>query len=152
MTSELIELLAKLDFKGMALEVGSLDINGSARELFDDYTGVDIEAGKNVDIVASGHDLPFKDETFDLVLCMNTLEHDDTFWLTVAEMKRVLKKGGILFIEVPNYSYGTIQNWPADYWRFSDQAIAKMLEGMDEIKVALIPGRHDLIYGHGKKA
>ena len=36
----------------------------------------------------------FKRDYFDLVLCCSTLEHDKRFWLSVAEMRRVLKPGG----------------------------------------------------------
>ena len=45
----------------------------------------------------------FEDDRFDLVLCSATLEHDKRFWLTVGEMKRVLKPGGLLIISVPGY-------------------------------------------------
>lgn len=151
MTNETTRILQELNPKGKTLEVGSFDVNGNVRGLFSDYTGVDIMAGKNVDIVASGHDLPFEDASFDLVLCLNTLEHDDCFWLTLAEMKRVLKTGGILFIEVPNYEYRTIHNFPADYYRFSEEALRKMLDGFSEIKAGTIPGRLDLVYVYGSK-
>ena len=45
----------------------------------------------------------FDDRSFDLVLCNATLEHDKRFWLSVAEMKRVLRPGGLLVIGVPGY-------------------------------------------------
>ena len=45
----------------------------------------------------------FEDDLFDLVLCSATLEHDKRFWLSVAEMRRVLKPGGLLIISVPGY-------------------------------------------------
>src|SRR5918999_836159 len=45
----------------------------------------------------------FQDDWFDLVVCCSTLEHDKRFWLSVAEMKRVLAPGGLLIIGVPGY-------------------------------------------------
>jgi SAM-dependent methyltransferase len=45
----------------------------------------------------------FADQEFDTVLSNATLEHDRFFWKTVAEMKRVLKPGGLLVIGVPGY-------------------------------------------------
>lgn len=45
----------------------------------------------------------FDSDCFDAVLCNAVLEHDPCFWLTVAEMKRVLKKGGFLMMGTPGY-------------------------------------------------
>ena len=45
----------------------------------------------------------FEDEMFDLVLSNATLEHDKHFWLSVAEMHRVLRPGGLLVIGVPGF-------------------------------------------------
>ena len=62
------------------LDIGSLDINENNRYLFTDYKyiGVDIGAGKNVDIVCRGHE--FKDsEGFDIVISAECFEHDE-FW------------------------------------------------------------------------
>jgi hypothetical protein len=58
------------------LEFGSLDINGSVRDLFnaDIYLGVDLQGGPGVDIVADAmfFDHPIK---FDCVVCCEVLEH-----------------------------------------------------------------------------
>ena len=43
------------------LDIGSLGVNGSLKDLFTDYIGLDMREGDNVDIVANGHELPFKD-------------------------------------------------------------------------------------------
>ncbi len=41
----------------------------------------------------NGHDIEYKDNFFDLVMCMSTLEHDTDPAATVKEAYRVLKKG-----------------------------------------------------------
>lgn len=47
--------------------------------------------------------LPFDDESFDVVVCSQVLEHFTYSHLPpVVEMRRILKKGGLLFIDVPN--------------------------------------------------
>jgi len=47
--------------------------------------------------------IPYSDDFFDAVVCCQTLEHLNHAHLTsVLEMKRVLKSGGILEIDVPN--------------------------------------------------
>lgn len=47
--------------------------------------------------------LPFDDESFDVVVCSQVLEHFTYSHLPpVIEMRRILKKGGLLFVDVPN--------------------------------------------------
>jgi hypothetical protein len=54
------------------LDVGSLDINGSLRDVCPsdvEYFGVDLEAGKGVDLVlADPYTYPFPDRHFDMVV------------------------------------------------------------------------------------
>jgi SAM-dependent methyltransferase len=40
----------------------------------------------------------------DTVLCNSVLEHDARFWLTLAEIHRVLRPGGLFVVGVPGYS------------------------------------------------
>jgi len=46
----------------------------------------------------------FEDESFDVVLCNAMLEHDPNFWLSIAEIKRVTKPGGLVVIGTPGYT------------------------------------------------
>lgn len=46
----------------------------------------------------------FADGTFDTVLCNATLEHDPRFWLTLGEIRRVTRPGGLIVIGVPGYA------------------------------------------------
>ncbi|MFH1916169.1 MAG: class I SAM-dependent methyltransferase [Nanoarchaeota archaeon] len=51
--------------------------------------------------------IPFKGGTFDLVLCLDVLEHLSFAEqeLAISEMARVLKKGGTLFASIPNLAH-----------------------------------------------
>jgi SAM-dependent methyltransferase len=53
----------------------------------------------------------FQDEEFDLIVCNAMLEHDPFFWRSISEMKRVLKKGGILIIGVPGFDTLKNEEW-----------------------------------------
>jgi len=46
----------------------------------------------------------FEDQVFDLVLCNSVLEHDPSFWLTLAEARRVACPGALLVFGVPGFS------------------------------------------------
>ncbi len=47
---------------------------------------------------------PFKDESFDAVISLATLEHIIDIDHHMNEIRRILKKDGDLFLSVPNYS------------------------------------------------
>lgn len=52
---------------------------------------------------AFGENLPFADETFDIVFTTQVLEHVRDVERCVREAFRVAKPGGVVFIDVPNY-------------------------------------------------
>lgn len=102
------------------LDIGSLDVNGSLRGSIPEgvnYVGLDIEVGKNVDIVsAPGDPFPFPDGYFDLVVSSSCFEHDVAFWETALEAARVLRSGGTFYFSAP--SNGHYHSYPYDNWRF----------------------------------
>lgn len=111
------------------LDVGSLDINGSYRPLFeeeDDYIGCDLTPGKNVDVVVeSPYSLPFSDGAFDLVVSGQTLEHSPQPWRLVREMGRVVRPGGCVITVNP--SSGPSHMEP-DCYRFLPAGMAGLAE------------------------
>jgi len=100
------------------LDVGSYDVNGTLKPIFEkgNYIGLDMEKGPNVDVVSNAHEIPFRDNHFDIVLSSSCFEHDDMFWETFLEMCRVLKPGGYMYVQAP--SNGPYHGWPGDNWRF----------------------------------
>lgn len=54
--------------------------------------------------VADAHNIPYRDNTFDLVICTEVIEHVDDPLKVLVEMRRVLKKGGYACIEVDSGS------------------------------------------------
>jgi SAM-dependent methyltransferase len=113
-------------------------------------------------VQGNGNDMGmFESDSFDIVASNAMLEHDRRFWLSVSEMRRVLRPGGLLFIGVPGFVPGTFDDGAAtttyrfhgrwDYWRFSDLAVREeFLGGFEDVHVAgiLVPPR---IVGHGRK-
>lgn len=112
------------------LDVGSLDVNGHVRDLFPkgSYVGIDMFQGANVDRNIRGDEIEkhYKDQAFDMVICMNELEHDDNFLETLRQMKMVLKTGGHLVIVTPTFGF-PIHRHPKDYWRFGEDAFREIL-------------------------
>lgn len=103
------------------LDVGSMDINGTYRALFKrpgwTYEGCDMEAGPNVDIVL---EKPYDwttiaPERYDVVVSGQSFEHIEYIWITISEIARVLKPGGLACIIAP--SSGPEHKFPFDCWR-----------------------------------
>jgi ubiquinone/menaquinone biosynthesis C-methylase UbiE len=59
--------------------------------------------GDDVELVrADVRELPFDPESFDVVVCFEVIEHIDRQADALAELKRVLRPGGVLLISSPN--------------------------------------------------
>lgn len=65
-----------------------------------EYNTLDIES-PIVDIIADLTDLPFVDNTFDMIICNHVLEHIPKDKLAMSEIYRVLKPGGMAILQVP---------------------------------------------------
>jgi SAM-dependent methyltransferase len=125
------------------LEIGSFDFNGTVRPLFTgEYVGIDRQTGKGVDEVMDASHLTFPDASFDVVVSTSQLEYDPTFWLTLAEVGRVLRPGGHLILCTVSVHF-PIHNEP-DYYRFlpDTHSVICNLASCD-----LIDGREDPLEG-----
>ena len=104
------------------LDLGSMNVNGSYRPLFDkppwQYRGLDIAQGDNVDIVLNNsYSWPeIQSESVDVLISGQAFEHIEYFWITMLEIARVLKPDGICCIIAP--SGGPEHRYPVDCWRF----------------------------------
>ena len=80
-------------------------------------------------IKGSAYSLPFPDNTFDLIVCSEVLEHLHEYIDAVIEINRVLKPGGKFFASVPAfwpekicwYLSKEYQNQPGGHLRIFDQ-------------------------------
>lgn len=128
------------------LECGSRNVNGSVRPLFKAsyYVGVDMEDGRDVDYVCRADSLGFDDGFFDVVVSTEMLEHDPYFWLSLPEMARVLKPGGVLLLTTRGIGFPYHEH-PSDYWRFTLDALEHLFDmaGLTTLEVV-----EDPLYGH----
>lgn len=128
----------------LARVLGKLDIDLEGRSVLDvgcgrgymgeaveacggTYTGVDfVTSRKGFRFVsADACALPFPDERFDGVFCVDVFEHFVAPERVAAEFRRVLRRGGFVFLSAPNYSnvagivkkvYETLGLYARDTW------------------------------------
>ena len=77
--------------------------------------GIALCASRGIDgycIDPSSEPLPFPDESFDFIICLETMEHMMSPYYALTEMRRVLKRGGRLIVSVPNPIWGHIFLYP----------------------------------------
>lgn len=128
----------------------------------------------------SANKTTFNDEFFDCIICNAMMEHDPRFWLTLEEIRRVMKKNGLLIVGVPafidepfvnfipmlpkftqrgSYQYDfsqatltyTVHCAPGDYYRFSQQACLEVIfDGYDQVNLRTVM-RPPRIIGYGRK-
>jgi len=125
---------------GPVLEVGSKDYGNTTtfRDVFtgSEYIGIDLSPGKDVDRVldlATGTgDLP--DGHFAVAICCSVLEHVRRPWEMAANITRLLRPGGALYVAVPwVWRY---HPYPDDYFRFSWRGIAEIFPGINWSRMA----------------
>jgi SAM-dependent methyltransferase len=106
------------------VDLGSQDVNGSLRDHCPagaQYIGLDMVAAKGVDVVVgSGEALPVASDSIDAIVSSSAFEHDACFWDTFLELVRILRPGGLLYVNAPsNYAF---HRYPLDCWRFYPDA------------------------------
>ena len=132
------ETLSQITLSGKLLDIGGVKHSGYLSRIKGDHsvTTMNLDEKASPDIV---HDLeqplPIAPESFDGVLLVNVLEHIFNYQQLLAESARVLKPGGRIVVVVP-FSF-PVHPSPHDYWRFTGEALAKILAdaGFHTIKV-----------------
>lgn len=121
------------DMPAPIYEIGSYQVEGQEdfadlRGLFPGkkYVGVDMRAGKGVDLVADIQEFAIPDGSVGTLIASSTFEHVPRFWKGFEEIGRVVRADGLALITVPFMFY--IHNYPGDYWRFTPLALDMLLE------------------------
>jgi SAM-dependent methyltransferase len=112
------------------------------RELFEHarYTAIDWEhspheGADSADVVASADRIPLPDANADTVLCTQVLEHVPDPPAVVAELHRILRPGGRLYLTVP--LVWELHELPYDYYRYTPPGLRHLLEsaGFSELTI-----------------
>jgi len=103
-----------------------------------DYKTLDVSKDYNPDIVGDIHAIPLADASVDGVMCRSVLEHVERPADAIREMYRILKPGGLAFIQVPStYPYHARSGFGGypDYWRFFDSTFRMLMKDFSEVTI-----------------
>jgi SAM-dependent methyltransferase len=116
------DLVAETKGRPLVLIIGGGSIGSGADSLYQhpdlDLVAFDIYASDNVQFLADGHQLPFKDQSVDGVLIQAVLEHVLDPYVVVAEIHRVLRPQGLVYAETPFMQH--VHEGQYDFTRFTD--------------------------------
>lgn len=96
------------------------------------YIAVDPRVTPLVNVAAAGEALPFRDEEFDFVICTQVFEYLPDPHLAASEIRRVLRKGGCVFLSAPAVF---VRDSDKEYWRFLPDGLRYILRDFDAVDV-----------------
>jgi len=96
------------------------------------YVAVDLLRTPLVNIVAHGEQIPLASEQFDLVVCTQVLEYVAEPAAVIAEIHRVLKPGGWLWLSVPSVCPRDADH---ECWRFLPASLWHLLSEFGKVDV-----------------
>jgi SAM-dependent methyltransferase len=97
------------------------------------YVNVDVKpfGPGEPSLIGDAHALPFPDESFNLVVSKDTLEHFLDPWTAVTEVYRVLRPGGRFVIWVPflHPYHGD------DFYRYTHLGLRRLLSAFEDVAI-----------------
>jgi SAM-dependent methyltransferase len=113
------------------LDIGTQ--NGPYSAHFPNRTGLDIKLGNGVQIIGDAQALGIRDDSFEIVLCTEVLEHLPEPQHAIDEMFRVLVPGGQLLLTT-RFLF-PIHDAPHDYYRFTKYGLRHLLRRFEIIEL-----------------
>ncbi len=134
--------LSERDIKDKrVLDVGSYSSSTGIRHLIESfhpakYVGVDVRRGNDVDIVCDTENLEskFKENSFDIVISTEVVEHIRNWRKAISGMKHVVKPNGIILITTRSKGFEYHMS-PQDYWRYEPEDMRKIFSDFKILKL-----------------
>ncbi|MDG6997815.1 MAG: class I SAM-dependent methyltransferase, partial [Nitrososphaerota archaeon] len=110
-----------------------LQIGARGKRFSPAFVSVDLyDKSPIIDFNYDIYDLKFDNNKFDIVVCNAILEHLEYPNKAILELQRVLKSGGLIWIEVPfNQPYHPS---PSDYFRVTPVGLRVWMKDFEEIE------------------
>jgi SAM-dependent methyltransferase len=117
---------------GWVLDCGA----GRRGDWLPNVVNLEVVAYPSTDVLGVAEEIPFKDNSFDGILCMNVLEHVKDPFMAAREIARVLKPGGELYCVAPLLQ--PVHGYPHHYYNMTSQGLANLFTGLLRIEKPLL--------------
>ena len=134
-------------------QVVGLDIDYDYIKVAQSVGDCNSKSKKNTTLtIADGSKLPFKSNSFDIVFCLETLEHVTNISFVLGEISRVLRKGGVLISSIPietgiplliRQIAGKILGFPRDVY-----SKRELLDGVIKMNLDIRREREEKVHSH----
>jgi len=140
--AKFLGLLKKVSGRPVVLVIGGGTIGFGTGELYNDASielvGTDVYASQHTCLVADAHKLPFEEKVFDGIWIQAVLEHVLEPHTVVAEIHRVLKRGGLVYAETPFMQQ--VHERAYDFSRFTQSGHRWLFKDFSEISAGPVSG------------
>ncbi|HLV85635.1 MAG TPA: class I SAM-dependent methyltransferase [Candidatus Sulfotelmatobacter sp.] len=96
------------------------------------YVALDVLRTPFVTVIGSGQELPFRSETFDLVIATGVFEYFPEPKLAAAEVHRVLKRNGYLMMSVASVYPRVVEE---EHWRYMPAGLRYVLSQFSSVDI-----------------
>ncbi len=142
MCRQMLSALKERSEQPLVLVIGGGAVGAGAAALYEDrdvqLIGTDVYASSNTCLVADAHRLPFKDELFDAVWVQAVLEHVLEPHVVAAEIRRVLKPGGLVYADTPFLQ--AVHEGAYDFTRFTLSGHRWLFRHFEQIDAGIVGG------------
>jgi len=96
------------------------------------YVGLDISKGPGVDVVGSADSMTnmFGEDSFDIVISTEVVEHIKDWRSAISNIKRVCKPGGTVLLTTRSKGYA-YHGYPSDFWRYEPEDMEKIFSDFE---------------------
>jgi SAM-dependent methyltransferase/uncharacterized protein YbaR (Trm112 family) len=137
------ECVERLSPRPRILDIGSgitgkVNVAGISSAVQAGLIGLEIAPTPATSVVGDAHKLPFRDASLEGVLIQGVLEHVRDPLRVVAEIERVLRPGGVVYVDVP-----FIQHYhqdPEDYRRYTLPGLQQLFGAFEELDAGVSAG------------
>jgi SAM-dependent methyltransferase len=85
---------------------------------------LDLDKSRGADFQGTLETTGLPDDSFDLVLCTEVMEHSLNPWQGIQEIRRILKPSGLLIVSAPHVWF--YHPHPTDHWRFTQEGLVHL--------------------------
>jgi SAM-dependent methyltransferase len=139
---KLKNLLLKQNANPRVLIIGASVIGAGIETLLSepsvDFVESDVAFGPRVSIIFDGHDIPFKEDSFDAVIIQAVLEHVVDPVRCVDEIHRILKKDGLIYAETPFMQQVHLGRY--DFTRYTHLGHRRLFRKFEEVESGAVCG------------